>query len=129
MAANPTMKIANKIFMPLLRSPLHFLVSHGMMLITVTGRKTGKQYTTAVAYVRDDQRVVFFSGRDLLWIKNLEGGAPVMLRLRGKDLPATACLCPADDPDFPRLFKKLYSYLPLEKAGTMVMVSVKFNNL
>ncbi len=128
MAENPTMKVANKIFIPLLRSPLHFLVSHGLMLITVTGRKTGKQYTTAVAYVRDGPRVVFFSGRDLLWIKNLAGGAPVRLRLRGKDLPATAHPCPAADPDFARLFKKLYPYLPLEKAEGMVMVSLKFNN-
>jgi deazaflavin-dependent oxidoreductase (nitroreductase family) len=124
MAANPTMKVANKIFMPLLRSPLHFLVSHGLMLITVTGRKTGRQYTTAVAYVRDGKRVVFFSGRHLLWIKNLEGGAPVRLLLRGKDVPATARLCPADDPDFPRLFKKLYPYISLEKSAAMVMVEV-----
>jgi len=129
MAANPTMKIANRIFMPLLRSRLHFLVSHGLMLITVTGRKTGRQYTTAIAYVRDGQWVVFFSGRHLTWIKNLEGGAPVTVRLRGKDLPAAARLCSTDDPDFPRLFKKLYPYIPLEKAGNMVMVSVTFDAL
>jgi hypothetical protein len=33
-----------------LRSPLHGLLSNGMMLLTVTGRKTGKKYTTPVGY-------------------------------------------------------------------------------
>ena len=35
-----------------LRSPFHGMLSNGMMLITVTGRKTGKAYTTPVGYYR-----------------------------------------------------------------------------
>ena len=31
-----------------LRSPFHGMLSKGMMLITITGRKTGKTYTTPV---------------------------------------------------------------------------------
>lgn len=33
-----------------LRSPFHGMLSNGMMLITITGRKTGKTYTTPVGY-------------------------------------------------------------------------------
>lgn len=33
-----------------LRSPFHGMLSNGMMLITVTGRKTGKTYITPVGY-------------------------------------------------------------------------------
>ena len=36
----------------LLRSPFHGMLSNGMMLITVSGRKTGKKYTTPVDYTR-----------------------------------------------------------------------------
>jgi len=123
MAANRTMKLANTLFIPLLRSPLHFLVSHGLMMITVTGRKTGRKYTTPVAYLRDRNRLVFFSGNGLIWIKNLAGGAPVQVLLRGQVICATATLCPGD-PDHLRLFKKLYPYLPGEKSADMVMVAV-----
>jgi len=39
----------------LLQSPLHGLVSQGMLLITVTGRKSGKTYTTPVEYRQENQ--------------------------------------------------------------------------
>lgn len=35
----------------LLRSPLHGLMSNRYLLITFTGRKSGKRYTTPVAYL------------------------------------------------------------------------------
>ena len=77
--ANPTMKL-------LLRSPLHRMASGSTMLITVTGRKTGARYTTPVNYVRDGSTLTVFSWRQRTWWRNLRGGAPVALRLRGPSL-------------------------------------------
>ena len=37
----------------LLRTPLHWFISHNTMLLWVTGRKTGKVYNIPVSYTRD----------------------------------------------------------------------------
>jgi deazaflavin-dependent oxidoreductase (nitroreductase family) len=74
----------------LLRSPLHFMVSKNMMLMTFTGRKSGKSYTTPMNYLAVNGAVYTTSYRDRVWWRNLQGGADVILRLRGKDVPARA---------------------------------------
>ena len=78
----------------LLRSPLHGLISKNMMLITYTGRKSGEKFTTPVNYLSmkqdEHQFLATTSMRERVWWRNLRGGAPVTVRLRGKDYPATA---------------------------------------
>lgn len=116
--------IGNAVLKPLLRSPLHFVASHGLMLITVTGRKTGRLYTTPVAYGRQGDSIYFFSGKDRKWIRNLAGGAPVTLRLRGKDVPARAELCPEDETSR-ELLKAMYPRMSADKAADMLMIRVQ----
>ncbi len=75
--------IANRLIPALLRTPvLHRLLSRELMLITFTGRKSGRSFTTPVTYMPVDGGVAFFSNQR--WWTNLRGGAPVMLRLRGR---------------------------------------------
>lgn len=64
-----------------LRSPFHGMLN-GMMLITVTGRKTGKKYTTPVGYYEDDGFLWIVTSRDRTWWRNLKGGAEVDLLLK-----------------------------------------------
>ena len=73
-----------------LRSPFHGILSNGMMLITVTGRKTGKKYTTLVGYFRENGDLWVLSSRDRTWWKNLQGGAEVSLLLKRKKVAAIA---------------------------------------
>jgi deazaflavin-dependent oxidoreductase (nitroreductase family) len=73
-----------------LRSPLHGMLSNGMMLITVTGRKTGKKYTTPVGYFRDNGNFWVLTSRNRTWWKNLQGGAPVRLLLKREPVEAFA---------------------------------------
>ena len=47
--------IFNPFMVWLLRSPLHKLASKNTLLITFTGRKSGKKYTTPVNYASDKQ--------------------------------------------------------------------------
>ena len=75
-----------------LRSPLHGMLSNGMMLITVTGRKTGKKYTTPVEYFREADNLWVMTNRDRTWWKNLKGGAEVSLLLKRKPVTAIADL-------------------------------------
>lgn len=77
----------NAVMKFLLRSPLHNLVSKYIMLITFTGRKSGKQYTTPVSYLREGDEVLLFTHSK--WWKNLEGGASVTLRIQGRDYAGT----------------------------------------
>ena len=80
----------NPIMPALLRSPLHPLVSNTMMLMTSTGRKSGKSYTTPMNYLTIDGALYTTSTRERVWWRNLRGGADVSLRLQGKDIPALA---------------------------------------
>ena len=74
----------------LLRSPFHGMLSNGMMLISVTGRKTGKKYTTPVGFYRENGDLWVLTSRDRTWWKNLQGGAQVSLLLQRKAVHAFA---------------------------------------
>lgn len=79
-------KLYNPIVIFLLRSPLHGLMGISTMLITFAGRKSGKTYTTPVNYVWDDHTLLVVSPRDRLWWRNLRGGAPVTVYVRGQSM-------------------------------------------
>ncbi len=70
----------------LLKSPFHSLVSKGMMLITVKGRKSGKSISTPTGYLRDGNTLWVISRRESKWWRNLRGGANVKVLLAGKSL-------------------------------------------
>jgi hypothetical protein len=72
----------NPLAKTILRSPLHGFMSRRLMLISFTGRTSGKRYTTPISYVQDGSRLLLGAGGP--WWKNLRGGAPVEVRLRGK---------------------------------------------
>ena len=57
------------------------------MLITFSGRKSGRRFTTPVRYVRDGETVRCFTSAENQWWRNLRGGADVILRTRGHDAP------------------------------------------
>jgi hypothetical protein len=78
--ANPFMKL-------ILRSPLHGLVSSNTLLITVTGRKSGKSITTPTNYLRDGDTLTIISFKERTWWRNVRGGAAVAVCLQGRDMP------------------------------------------
>ena len=61
-----------------------------MLLITVTGRRTGKQRTLPVMYARDQGGVIIFVGRSQMktWWRNLSPGAAVRIRMRDLEYEA-----------------------------------------
>ena len=59
----------------ILRSPFHGLLSKGMILITVTGCKSGRKYTKPVEYFREDEQLRVITSRDRTWWRNLKRGA------------------------------------------------------
>jgi hypothetical protein len=75
-------RVLNPVMKALLGSPLHSLISHELMVLSFTGRKSGKQYAVPIGYLQKDNRLYFscLAG----WWQNLPG-APVTVRLRGQD--------------------------------------------
>ncbi len=80
----------NSFIIFLLRSPLHRLMSDSTMLITVTGRKTGRAITIPVNYAQEGDTLWVVSHRERTWWRNVRGGAPVTLYLRGRQVEAVA---------------------------------------
>ncbi len=85
----------NRIVRALLRSPLHPLLSGNTLLLTITGRKTGKRYTIPVSYIQDGDMLTCYTAS--AWWKNLRGGAPATVVLRGKERSGHAEVI-TDDP-------------------------------
>lgn len=83
-------KFVNPVIKFILRSPLHHLLSHAMMVLSFKGRKTGKIISVPVGYTRrGDSLVVFTFGN---WWKNLQNHAEVSIRLQGKNVKGQASI-------------------------------------
>jgi hypothetical protein len=70
-----------------LRTPLQVFMGN-TMLITLTGCKTGRQYSTPVGFYRAGGALWVMTSRDRTWWRNLRHGAPVSLLLNGKTVRA-----------------------------------------
>jgi deazaflavin-dependent oxidoreductase (nitroreductase family) len=92
----------NPIVGAVLRSRAHWLLSRGLMLITVTGRKTGRTYTIPVGYLPMDDAIVILVNEapSKVWWRNYLEPGPIGLRLRGKRLRATAEALRPDSAEF-----------------------------
>lgn len=63
------MAVANVFLRLILRSPLHAWMSSTLLLLTYTGRKSGKRYTIPIGYTRDGDVVTIFAYRSRTWWK------------------------------------------------------------
>ena len=89
----------NRLVTVVLRSPLHTIFSSGVLLLTYTGRKSGKSYTFPVGYVRKDKTIIIFPRASRRWWKNLQGGSSVTLLVKGQKLTGLAQDPIVNDPD------------------------------
>jgi len=92
----------NPVIGALLRSPLHPLLSPGLLLLTVTGRKTRRRYSIPVGYQRDGDDVVVMvsEARTKQWWRNYYEPGPVSVRLRGEDRAGRAELVAPGSDEF-----------------------------
>jgi deazaflavin-dependent oxidoreductase (nitroreductase family) len=77
------LRVANPLLARLLRSPLHPVVSGSLLLLTVTGRRTGTEYTFPVGYERRGDRL-FVTTHHTNWWRNVREDATVEVVLRGE---------------------------------------------
>ena len=93
---------ANGFVTSILRSPLHWLLSPGLALITVTGRKSGRRYTIPVGFHEIDGNVVVFVGepKGKQWWRNYREPGAIEMRLRGRPVHGTARVLPAGSAEY-----------------------------
>ena len=105
-------RLYNPLVTLLLRSPLHALVSGSVLLLTFEGRKSGRTYTTPLSYTREGEDLLLVAARDHTWWKNLRGGAPVKLRVRGRNEKgvAEACEGPAAEEELLAVLRAVPAY-------------------
>ncbi len=76
---------ANAIVSALLRIPvLHRVMSRNLLLLTFTGRKSGKRYITPVGYMREGNTITILTKWFRPWWRNFQKTAPVELLIEGK---------------------------------------------
>lgn len=80
------MRVANVPMRRLLQLPFQTPLSRRLMLLTFTGRKTGRVYHQPVSYVPDGDTLLTPAGGR--WKLNLREGAPIRVRLRGREVLA-----------------------------------------
>ena len=80
----------NPLVVRMLRSPLHHVIGGGLMLITVTGRRTGRRYTIPVGYQRDGEvlHVLVSKAPRKQWWRNFRAPAALEVELRGERFDA-----------------------------------------
>jgi hypothetical protein len=81
------------------------------MLVSVRGRKSGHIYTTPANYVRKANVVTAVSNLNRTWWKNVGIGAPVSLRIRGRDLSGQAKVLQLDPDAFVLRLQDFYSHI------------------
>ena len=74
--------VLNPLFVAILRSPLHRVLSKRLLALSFTGRKSGKRYVIPVAYGQTGSTLLITTQSG--WSKNMRGGAQVEVRLQGQ---------------------------------------------
>lgn len=90
--------VFNPLFRWLLRSRLHWLVSRRLLLVSYTGRRTGRRYRFPVLYSRRGASLtVITPKRESEWWKNFTEPMVCQIWYRGVERPATGELITGTD--------------------------------
>ena len=79
-------RIVNVPMRRILGLPFRTPLSKNLMLVHLTGRRTGKSYRQPVSYVRDGDTLLTPGGGN--WKLNLQPGRPETIHLAGRDVQA-----------------------------------------
>lgn len=93
----------------ILRSPLHPLLSKKILIITVSGRKTGREYAYPVGYAEHEGHLLI--GTAANWRRNLIPGTPVRIHLRGTTRQAIHEVI-TDEPQAAPLYREILTQNP-----------------
>ena len=73
-----------------LSSPLHFILSWRVVVIELTGIKSGRRYRIGANYAREGEDLHVMTYRKRQWWRNLRGGRQVTVVYRGRRVAAVS---------------------------------------
>lgn len=90
--------VVNPLVRLLLRSPLHALLSRRLVLLRITGRRSGRMFELPVGYVLDDSGILVTVGgpEHKQWWRNIDGPTAITVVLRGRTRAGVAELVDGD---------------------------------
>jgi len=97
-----------------LRSPFHALLDRQLMLVTVTGRKSGKRYTIPVGYQRDGDRIVVLVSRAAtkIWWRNYRQEGAIEVHTGGTTRAGIAQVVAPGTDEFAAAFDSSFARMP-----------------
>ena len=119
-----TSDLYNPLVKTVLKSPLHGVMSSSTLLLTFSGRRSGRTYSTPISYALDGDTVTVITNRKHGWWKNFEQDAPVTVQLRGHERCGTAHLVPADSGSLIGAMVDVYHGISYEQAAKIVPQAV-----
>jgi hypothetical protein len=98
----------------ILRSPLHPLLSFGLMLISYEGRRTGQRHTFPVGYQRSGDTVTVLAtrARRKNWWRNFREPRPARVLVRGHWYEGTGHALAGDSDEFREAIEGTFRRLP-----------------
>lgn len=75
--------IINFVVKTILYSPLHSVVSSSLMIVYFNGRKSGKQFSTPVRYIRAGDQIQCLTAKSNRWWKNIKDESDIELLVQG----------------------------------------------
>ena len=85
-------RVINPVMRRLLAGRFHRRIGSDMiMVLSFRGRRSGRTYEFPIGYMQQGSELICYS--PFGWWKNLEGGAPVTVTLRGQRLDGRADVC------------------------------------
>ena len=103
-------KFAMGIQMFLLRRGWMGKMDEFVMIITTTGRKSGKQFTTPIAYQRDGENIIAVNPGHSNWFHNVDANGSAVLEIQRQVIPVTGAVA-RDEQERQRIFN-LYRQNP-----------------
>ncbi|MBT3425743.1 MAG: hypothetical protein HOL98_04115 [Gammaproteobacteria bacterium] len=80
-------RILNPLTIAIANSPLHFLISHSILVLKFRGVKSGKNYAIPVSYIKtDDNQVCCLTDRPNIWWRNLKNIHELDVMYRGSSV-------------------------------------------
>lgn len=74
-----------------------------VMVITTTGRKSGKKFTTPIAYQRDGENIIAVNPGNSNWLHNVVSSGEAILEIKRQVIPVTGAVV-KDDQERQRIF-------------------------
>jgi hypothetical protein len=105
----------NPIFVAIARTPvLHWVQSPFLILVTVTGRRTGRRYTIPVGYQLFGEKIITLvsKARRKNWWRNYLDPAPAEILLKGERVACEGGVLRPDSSEFREYVETTFRRLP-----------------